>query len=67
MNKCTQIMEHILNCDADVIFITETWMPDDTNDITATIKSYGYQLLHNRRKDREKTLGGGGGGGSGSC
>ena len=51
-------MEHILDYDADVIFITETWMPDDTNDITATIKSYGYKLQHHRRKDGEKTLGG---------
>ena len=52
-------MGHILDYDADVIFITETWMPDETNDITATIKSHAYKLLHNRGKDREKTLGGG--------
>lgn len=59
MNKCTEVMEHIIDSESDVIFVTETWMPDDINDITATIKSYGYNLSHNRRKDREKTIGGG--------
>ena len=59
MNKCTEVMEHIVDCDADVAFISETWMPNDKNDTTATIKSYGYKLLHNRRKDREKIVGGG--------
>ena len=34
-------------------------MEADRNDITALIKTYGYRLLHNRRKNREKELGGG--------
>ena len=59
MNKGTEVMEHISDSDPDAIFITETWMPNDTNDITAKIKSYGYNLLHNRRKNRDKTIGGG--------
>ena len=59
MNKCTEVMEHIIDYDADIVFLSETWMPSDNNDITAEIKSYGYKLLHNRRKDRDKIAGGG--------
>ena len=52
-------MEHVLDCNSDIVFLTETWLPSDKNAITAEIKTYGYRLLHNRRKDRLK-LGGGG-------
>ena len=44
---------------ADVIFLSETWMSSDDDDITAVIKTYGYKLLHNRRRNREKRIGGG--------
>ena len=37
----------------------ETWQQTDENAIMAEIKTYGYELLHNRRKDRVKELGGG--------
>ena len=47
-------MEHILDRNSDVVFFTETWLKDDKNAITAEIKTYGYKLLHNRRKEREK-------------
>ena len=56
-NKCTEVMEHILDYKADVIFLSETWMSSDDDDITAVIKTYGYKLLHNRRRNREKELG----------
>ena len=36
-----------------------TWLQSDSNAITAEIKTYGYKLLHDRRKDREKERGGG--------
>ena len=52
-------MEHVIDCDASIAFISETWMEADKNDITAIIKSYGYTLIHNRRKGREKIMGGG--------
>ena len=52
-------MEHILDYNADVVFFSETWMEAVRNDITAIMKSHGYKLLHNRRRDREKELGGG--------
>ena len=58
-NKCAEVMEHVLDVDASIAFLTETWMEADTNDITAVIKSYGYKLLHNRRRNREKETGGG--------
>ena len=58
-NKLPDIMEHILDCNSDVVFLTETWLQTDENAITAEAKTYGYELLHNRRKDREKERGGG--------
>ena len=58
-NKLPDLMEHILDRGSDVVFLTETWLQDDENAITAEIKTYGYRLLHDRRKDREKARGGG--------
>ena len=58
-NKLPDLMEHILDRGSDVVFLTETWLQEDKNAITAEIKTYGYRLLHDRRKDREKERGGG--------
>lgn len=58
-NKLPAIMEHILDNDSDLVFLTETWLESDKNSVTAEAKSYGYKLLHNRRKDRSKEKGGG--------
>ena len=58
-NKCSEVLEHVIDNDADVVFLSETWMESENNDITAMIKSYGYRLLHERRKNREKEIGGG--------
>ena len=58
-NKLANIMECILDDDPDITFLTETWLQSDKNPITAEIKTYGYSLLHNRRKDRQKDRGGG--------
>ena len=58
-NKCPAVLEHIVDYDADVVFVTETWMEAEKNDITAMTKERGYRMLHNRRKDREKEVGGG--------
>ena len=35
-------MQHIKDCNADVVFLSETWMRSDKDDITAMIKPYGY-------------------------
>ena len=40
------------------MFLSETWIETDKNDITVMVKSCGYKLLHNRRRDREKEIGG---------
>ena len=58
-NKCNEVMEHVIDYNADVVFITETWMEAEKNDVTAIIKNRGYKLLHNRRKNRDKDTGGG--------
>ena len=52
-------MEHLLDRDPSIVFLSETWLKSNKNDVTALVKTYGYILLHNRRKDREKELGGG--------
>ena len=52
-------MEHIKDYNADVVFLSETWMRSNKDDITAMIKPYGYTLVHNRRRNRDKVLGGG--------
>lgn len=58
-NKLPQLMEHLTDTQPDVIFLTETWLTSEKNNITAEVKDYGYQLLHRIRKNREKDRGGG--------
>ena len=58
-DKLTDVMEHILDRQSDVVFLTETWLQSEKNAVTAEIQTYGYKLLHNIRKDRDKELGGG--------
>ena len=58
-NKCAEVLEHVVDKDADVVFLSETWMEAEKNDITAMVKEKGYKLLHNRRMNREKEDGGG--------
>ena len=59
IRKLPNVMEHINDYDPDIAFFTETWLQTEKNTVTAEIKSYGYKLLHNPRKDREKERGGG--------
>ena len=33
-NKCAEVLEHIVDYDADVVYVTETWMEAEKNDIT---------------------------------
>ena len=58
-NKCAEVMEHVLDHDASIVFLSETWMEAEQNDITALVRTYGYTLRHNRRKGRKKETGGG--------
>ena len=52
-------MEHIIDADASVVCLSETWLKSNKNDITATVKSYNYEMFHNIRKNRAKDTGGG--------
>ena len=45
-NKCDQIMLMITEWDTDVAFISITWLTDQFNVTTATIRSHGYELEH---------------------
>ena len=58
-NKVKGVMESLIDHDTDIAFITENWLKSDKNSITAEIKSYGFQLKHNIRKDQKKEVGGG--------
>lgn len=58
-NKLQELMEHLTDNNRDVIFLTETWLTSEKNNITAEVKDYGYELLHKIRKNREKDRGGG--------
>ena len=58
-NKLPEIMEHLTDINPDVVFLTETWLTSEKNNITAEVKDYGFELLHKIRKNREKDRGGG--------
>ena len=59
MHKTDKIMEHILDRDSDIAFLTETWLTSECNHVTAMVKTHGYELLHCRRKNSVKEVGGG--------
>lgn len=42
-------MEHILDHDSDIAFITETWLTSTNNSITSEIRDYKYLIKHNIR------------------
>ena len=52
-------MEHILDHDADIAFVTETWLTSLNNTITSEIKDYNYLIKHNVRDNPYKDGGGG--------
>ena len=52
-------MEHVTDFDADVLFLSETWLKSKKNNITAMFDEYGYKLHHNIRTERKKETGGG--------
>ena len=58
-NKVNKVMEHFVDQDCDVSFITETWLTTERNIVTADIKNYGYVLKHNIRDIPDKERGGG--------
>ena len=49
-------MQYIVDSDATVACITESWLTDSTNHVTYIIKSYGYSISHTHRQNK---IGGG--------
>ena len=58
-NKLAEVMEHVLDTESNVIFLTETWLTSMKSRYTADIKEYGFKLLHRIRKSEVKDRGGG--------
>ena len=58
-NKLPDVMEHLLDRNTDIAFITETWQKSEKSNVTADVKQYGFTLKHNIRNDPEKERGGG--------
>ena len=52
-------MEHVLDYKADIVFLSETWLTSKNNNVTATIKDYGYTPYHQIREHDTKSRGGG--------
>ena len=52
-------MEHVIDCEADVMLLSETWLKSKRNDVTAAVSQYGYTLHHCNRNNRAKVTGGG--------
>ena len=48
-NKVDNTMSLAVDRDTPLLFLTETWLTDDSNSITARIKSYGYKIIHETR------------------
>ena len=38
VHKTNSIMEHILDRDSDLVFLTEMWLTSDSNHVTALVK-----------------------------
>ena len=53
------LMENIIDNDASVVFLSETWLSSQKNSITAKFKDYGNKLYNIIRIDRSKEMGGG--------
>ena len=52
-------MEHVIDYKADIVFLSETWLTSLNNNVTATVKEYGYILHHQICKHDTKSRAGG--------
>ena len=52
-------MSFIIDNNISVILLSETWLIDMNNDVTAAVKSNGYNFIHIPRSSSVKTRGGG--------
>ena len=51
-NKPDQVMQALDDADIDIAFITETWLSDNSGNITYIIKNYGFDICHTDRGSR---------------
>ena len=51
-NKIHELMYLLDDNSVDIAGICETWLDNSNNNITATIKSYGYSIIHNFRTSK---------------
>ena len=53
VNKIHDIMSNLSDKNIDIAAFCETWFADMNNPTTAVIKSFGYKIHHNFRKDKK--------------
>ena len=58
-NKTPELMEHVVDNSADIVFLTETWLKSRKNAVTAAVQHYNYKLYHCNRTGQSKEEGGG--------
>jgi hypothetical protein len=52
-------MTYMIDNHISICFVSESWLTSDNNNITATIKSYGFNIIHKPRRNCDKLRGGG--------
>ena len=52
-NKIYDFMHTVLDNSVDIAAVCETWFSESSNPTTAIIKSFGFSIIHNFRKDRK--------------
>ena len=59
-NKIHSVMEFLSDQSISLLFVTETWMTSMNNDVTATTKSHGFNMIHQIRPQYSDKCRGGG-------
>ena len=54
-NKADDVMAYVIDNNIHVVLLTETWLNDINNDVTAVVKSNGYNIINVPRSCSEKT------------
>ena len=52
--KTEKIMEHILDRDSEIVFLSETWLTSDSNHVTALVNSC---CIIDGKKDSKRLVG----------
>ena len=51
-NKVTEINDLIIEKNADLVFITETWFKDKDNTTISNLLPYGFEIIYKNRQSR---------------